>query len=479
MHRLVGFDEDAIVFLEQDKVVRQIAGQRAQYYRDILQRVRATSLLSNDLVATRDITESRVKESAVFEHERVPFISYPHEWTPSMLRDAAIFHLRLFSKLEQIGLTLKDWHPYNILFKGSQPIFVDFTSLILKEDLTQVAYLMTVSSRRRTNAFFTFEMYRRMCRPYFLLPLYLIRRKGADRARQRILEAALNRSGDQIGASEVFSESRIVLAAYLLFERMKRGLLSFEGGAKIFRFLLRKQFEWLDVKPPASGYSNYYESKSENSSWEDTTRWNCKQRLVNAAIAKFQPNTMLDLGCNTGWYSILAAKQGVNVLAIDADVSSVDILYATAKRLDLSILPLVMNLNNLAPDIYSEIQDERPGALSSDGSPLFIAAERRIKCDLVLALALTHHLTLGLGWSFERLADCLNKLSDFSLVVEFVSLQDPLIVANPEFFPSYFANKKSFSSYTLENFQIQLAKFFSDITVVGVEPHRSLLICKR
>ena len=63
--------------------------------------------------------------AGVLRHERVPFVSYPYEWTFSMLKDAGLLQLDLlFSALEH-GLVLKDSTPYNVQFKGARPVFID------------------------------------------------------------------------------------------------------------------------------------------------------------------------------------------------------------------------------------------------------------------------------------------------------------------------------------------------------------------
>ena len=64
----------------------------------------------------------------VLEHDVVPFVSYPYEWTFSMLKDAALLQLHLIEQCLEHGWTLKDATPFNIQFIGSQPIFIDIPS---------------------------------------------------------------------------------------------------------------------------------------------------------------------------------------------------------------------------------------------------------------------------------------------------------------------------------------------------------------
>ena len=59
--------------------------------------------------------------AAVLRHERIPFVSYPYEWTFSMLKDAALLQLDLLLAALEHDLVLKDSTPYNVQFKGAQP----------------------------------------------------------------------------------------------------------------------------------------------------------------------------------------------------------------------------------------------------------------------------------------------------------------------------------------------------------------------
>ena len=70
----------------------------------------------------------RPRRAAVLEHERIPFVSYPYEWPFSMLKDAALLQLDLLERALAEDLTLKDSTPYNVQWRGSQPVFIDVGS---------------------------------------------------------------------------------------------------------------------------------------------------------------------------------------------------------------------------------------------------------------------------------------------------------------------------------------------------------------
>jgi SAM-dependent methyltransferase len=482
--RLLGYDEVAEVFRSRGGVFRRIRSANSEYYRRIVRALEQTDLLSTEIVGTQEIgTVTDPPFELLLQHENIPYITYPHEWSPSMFKDAAKFHLMLFDKLENYGLTLKDWHPYNILFKGTRPVFVDFTSIIFRRDLSSVPYLkeeMSFSKRFwNSEAAYNFEMYRRMYVPYFLLPLYLLKLHPPAGARQRIFETALNAGGEELSADQVFA--RVPRVLFTSIEKMKRLVLALPAGVSLFRSALRKEIDLIDMRPPRSAYANYYRAKGEDLPWMPSASWTKKHTIVHEVLKRCGPRKVADLGCNTGWYSILAAKQGAEVVALDADDSSIDLLYTYVKGANLSIVPLVMDLNRLTPDAYGLKENGRHAAhISKESCPLLQGAEKRLKSDLILALAIVHHLALGQNWSFESICSLLNTLSEAHLIVEFVAKEDNLVVSEPDFFPSYNVRRSEFGWYNLENFVSALKRYFCEVEIAELSQNtRWALICRK
>jgi len=112
--------------------------------------------------------------------------------------------------------------------------------------------------------------------------------------------------------------------------------------------------------------------------------------------------------------------------------------------------------------------------------PLLISAERRLLCDMVLVLALIHHLVLGQNMDFNQIRKMLCPLSKKYLIIEFVAKTDNLIVEDPGFFPAFNANPGAFDWYTMENLMAELKTVFKTIDIVDSYPEtRKLLICKK
>ena len=62
------------------------------------------------------------------EHERIDFPSFPYEWPPEMLHAAGALTLDVARALLRDELGLKDATPYNVLFRGPEPVFIDVLS---------------------------------------------------------------------------------------------------------------------------------------------------------------------------------------------------------------------------------------------------------------------------------------------------------------------------------------------------------------
>ena len=66
--------------------------------------------------------------AGALRHERVRVITYPYEWTFSMLKDAALLQLDLSREALAEGILTKDATSYNVQFDGARPVFIDVGS---------------------------------------------------------------------------------------------------------------------------------------------------------------------------------------------------------------------------------------------------------------------------------------------------------------------------------------------------------------
>ncbi len=346
----------------------------------------------------------------IVEHERVPFQSFPYEWPPEMLHTAAQLTLDLARSLLDEGFGLKDATPYNILFRGPNPVFVDWLSFERRDprDPTWLPYAQFVRT--------------------FLLPL-LVSKFFNLRFDQFLLT---NRDG--LEPQEVYrlcGPVRRLLPPFLTLVSMpswlagksnKRGKGAYqprraESNEKthfilghLFKGLRRKLQQVAPVEGKASAWSDYM---SKNRYSDDY--FPLKQSFVVRALEGGRAARVLDVGCNTGFFSLLAARQGSSVVAIDYDPVVVGEVWRRARAEALDVLPLVVNLTRPTPST---------GWLNSE-CPSFLERARG-SFDLVLMLAVVHHMLVSERIPLPQIIKLASEITTKLLIIEYVPPDDPM-----------------------------------------------------
>lgn len=458
MLKVASCDSQGAVYIADNAVYRLIDENHAQSVSDVLEKINETGIegvIRTGICASEDVINAigSVPDALVLEHEKIAYISYPHEWCGSMLKDAALFHLDLSQQLFNQNLFLKDAHPWNILFEKGRPVFVDFTSIVSRENLFSETYLdcnkLHEKSKLETHlAAVIKEIFERMYFPYFVAPISAYAFGQRSRVKKAIENTTLNASTSIISIRDCLPALRprmttIANISGLLKSRfdLKKILKRLVARENVENFYqeMRQCMTEVNVEIAGSSYSEYYKLKGEDSDFEYSEGWNAKQKSVYHALNIPEINTVLDVACNTGWFTIVAEKLNKRVVAFDIDEACIESLYKKVKKEKLNILPLVMNFTALTQDRYS----------ICDGKKVLINAPQRLRSDSVIALGIIHHLILGLGLTFDDVLDQLIPLCEKQLVIEFVDASDAVIQDEPSFFPSYDKNRSLLTNYKL------------------------------
>jgi hypothetical protein len=371
--------------------------------------------------------------TTVIEHERIPYISYPYEWTFAMLRDAAIVHLELLLAALEEDVTMKDGYAFNVQWRGAEPVFIDIGSF---ERISGGPWIG----------------YRQFCQT-FLYPLLLEAHLGVSF--QRILMGHLD-GLDPTEMRQIFSGRKrfkkgVFKHVYLHSVAEKRVT---QGGQSIKADLsksgfskeltkatvskLLKLIRKLSSKRADSGWKAY----RETCSYSDEDRA-AKEVFLRAAIDGTDIELAWDLGCNDGIYSRIVAEQAAYVVAVDSDDVTVDVLYRALREDGVTnILPLVMNLVDPSP--ARGWRGEERSAFTDRGEP-----------DLVLALALVHHLAIAANVPLGEVVSWFRSFGG-RLIVEFVEPHDPMA-------QRLLGNKPAgmFPDYTIDEFERLLEAQFT------------------
>jgi len=350
------------------------------------------------------LREGAVPGGTWMEHPPVPFPTYPPEWTWSMLRDAASATLDLALGLLPEGLEPKDATPWNLLFRDTRPLFVDALSFEARP-----------AARPYWKAYGQFLS-------TFLYPLLVHRERGLSLAR-----AFAERRGFTpaecarlLGASAWTSSlafRRVLLPHWLAKGNWRPSSLQISpevANRSIGRLLanLREEIQGLPAPRAVSAWSGYGEALPYTLEGAQE-----KRAWVGDVLGRLgSPLEVLDLGANTGVFSVLACERGHRVVAVESDPGCADALFLQARAQALPVLPLVMNWG--APT---------PAAGWAGGEVRSFASRSRDRFDLVLALAFMHHLRFAEGVPIGAQIAQMAEHTRRHLILEWVGPGDPMV----------------------------------------------------
>ena len=403
-------DPGGRVFLHDGEVYRTLDEHALENWHALV----ATKFFSREVAAGRIIATTLADGieidgdwAGVLHHERVPVITYPYEWTFSMLKQAALLQLDLLLAALAEGMILKDSTPFNVQWRGTRPVFID------------------VGSFERLDKGDIWVGYRQFLAQY-LYPLMLTANVGIP------FQPWLRGRPDGLTASQMNavmgSKGRLLSKSGLLHVTLPaRAEKSDRGSGRNVRSEYKEAgFSKEMIEANVKGLRTIIEKLT----WEpDTSRWNryaadcehvhlqrdAKAEFVSRILADGPFTTVWDVGANDGHFSKLAAQHADYVLSLDADELVLDELFRSLQSDGPgNVLPILQDLADPSPGI---------GWRGMERPPL----EHRSTPDLVLALAVVHHLVIGRNIPLASFVDWLADLSA-RVVLEFVPPDDPMVV---------------------------------------------------
>jgi SAM-dependent methyltransferase len=449
-------DPGGRLYRDNGRLLRALKPEAARELREFQQSVPGEKLFARGTVIDTVWRESGVSaawEGAQFvEHRPIRFPTYPYEWSPEMLWDAARLTLDICGALFPEGWGLKDATPFNILFEGPRPVFVD-----------------VLSFERRNPGDSRWLPYAQFVRT-FLLPLALNKYSG-------------------VSLAAVFLASREGLEpeqAYRLLPFWRRFTPPMLGLASIPTWLSRRSERAAGlyqppqpVEPAKASYilgrtlgnlSSALDAVKPSlvrSAWtayaveeHDSAYVQAKDQAVRRILERERPAMLLDAGCNTGRYSIAAAQAGAEVVALDSDPAVIGRLWTLARHRNLKIQPLAANLARPSPAL---------GWRHRETSSLLDRLAGQF--DGVLMLALLHHLMVTEGIPLEEILDLAATLTRRLLVLEFVAPED-------EHFRRLARGRDHlYRNLTRESFEASCRRHFDVQETVPLKPGRRWVYC--
>jgi len=399
----------------------------------ILERCIAEELI----IETREIDDnslsSKLGAAYILQHEKIPYISYPYEWSFDQLKSAALHHIKLHKYLLGGEYTLSDASAYNIQFRGSKPVFIDVLSIVpYKEGSVWIGYkqfceqflnplLMSAYLSVHPNNWYrgslegveTSDLLKLMplrhklnWRVFSFLTLYNMTSKSIARNPEKLSDSAKEHS-TKISKQALLS---------MLYQ-----LESWIGG--------------LDPIRSKTTWGDYAETNTYVQEERET-----KKQAVEYFTKNNKIESLIDLGCNTGDYSIAALSSGAKqVIGFDFDHEALRKAYHRSLENNLNFLPLWLDASNPSPS-QGWMETERASFSS------------RFKADGVVALAFEHHLAIAKNIPLEYVISWIISLAPKG-IIEFIPKSDSTLKIMLS------TREDIFHDYNIEHFEFCIRRY--------------------
>jgi hypothetical protein len=397
-------DNDGFVFKQDGTYYRLIKSSYFSHYDLLMNSGLYTALTdAGRLVKHEEIDAasfSQTIEGKIILPEQIHFISYPYEWSFDMWRDAAIVTLKIAAQALEHGMILKDATPFNIQFYKGRPVFIDTLSFEKYEEGTSwIAYhqfcecflgpllLMNYGHRDMGKFFLVYPNG---------IPLDIVKRLLPFKSKFNVhvylhiwLQAKMASKPEVDGvAKKEFSKQKL--------STLLNGLISFVSG--------------LSQAKMKSTWDDYYTDTILGNQYLEA-----KKALVEKFVDSINFKSLIDLGANDGYFSLLLKDKAENIIATDFDSNCINELYRKIRKDKIkNIVPLVTTLNIPSPAIGWN--NEERNSLTD-----------RLQADVVLALALVHHLAIAVNIPLSYIVKWLSEKSVY-LIIEFVPKSDEKVI---------------------------------------------------
>jgi ribosomal protein L11 methylase PrmA len=424
-------DPCGFVFQHSGTVYRAVLPAGKADYEMLMQSGLYQKLVDTGLMIGHEELQDTALQSGAYKilkPQQLSFWTYPYEWSFHQLKDAALLTLKLITTGLKHGMMLKDANSYNIQFVGGKPMLIDSLSFETYEEGQP------------------WQAFNQFCQ-HFLYPL-LVFQKCPE-----LSPAMLMAYPDGLTASLTVSllpwSSRIswnnqlyVYLAAAVGEKQGRAKTAYRiSKQKILQNVaqLKGYIQGLEPKKEKTAWNNYYGETILSDAYLEN-----KKTVVAEVLKGLRPERIVDAGCNTGAFSFIAASAASEVIAFDFDAASIDMLYLQARQRGIANLQmLVADITNPSPAL---------GWHNAERSSL---KERLEDADMVLALALVHHLALAKNIPLSFISSFFASLTGKWLLIEFVPKSDPKAQLLLQ------SRRDIFEGYTKEHFEAVLRQEFT------------------
>ena len=447
-------DSAARVVAKEDGYYRYIFNEYKAEYDHVIQSGLYEELTQKKLLIEHQevrIDDSDPKIYKVLYPTQIPFQSYPFEWSYTQWRKAILAYLKINHIALKYGMVLKDATPYNFYLIGGKAVMLDTSSFIFfKKNDSWIAY-------------------RQFCEE-FLSPIVLMHYNGSNWSKLTMANLRgmpLNFVSKQLPIKSWFNLTTLLHIhlhskysgknTSLKIAATKKNSFTIEKIKSLNTMIFGTISKWEMAYQFNNHWKNYYDQNIESDIYLAH-----KEKTIKEWLEKTKPKSVVDLGANTGKFSFIAAKYSPLVIALEEDNNCVDAIEKEILKNKLeNVYTLSGNLAKPSPTI---------GLFNKATESIY----KRGCSEMVLGLALTHHLHFTNKMSFELIAEVFDRFSSKYVIVEFIQKEDykvQFIIKD---------KKVELDTYTFENFKNSLLKFFTiNDEVLLNDSKRILLLLKK
>lgn len=430
-----------LIISKKDNCVYRLINKNLEtQFKEIYKKCMGSHLYDKYLVKTENSNEKIVENySLCFKHDFIPVFTYAVEWSPQMFYHYTIFMIEFLKEIDKNGMSWLDGHAFNTTFNNGKFIFFDFDAIRLGK--IKYFYLQEFINNH-------------------IVILLMMSENLIEKAYMY-----LNNPGQKISIKDV--------AGYLTeeklndFNKMYAQCYQYSVNGDIQKccdilrdYVLNIQFKQI-LQSGWNGYQNeLYESGDE-------LNWTDKQKTVIEMVRSVKPKTLLDLAGNMGWYEFILHNEIERCIVADLDYNCVDFVFnSVTKNKIQNIYPVYLNLVTPTPAYYRDLHIGDTAII-----PWRKSAIDRFKSEMVLALAVMHHLAFAQQLSFPEIIGQFAMYTSRWLIIEFIEREDSVV--------SPALKNTDFDWYTKENFEDELLKSFNIISVKNSEATRVLYLCEK
>ncbi len=444
-------DPAARVVKKENRFYRYIFNSYKAEYDHLMKSGLYDELTKQELLVTHEEIPLKEQDTELYKlilPEQIVFQSYPFEWSYRQWRKAILAFLTINQIALKYGMILKDATPYNFYINADKAVLFDTSSFIFfKENDKWLAY-------------------KQFCEE-FLSPIILMHYNGQNWGKlylSQLRGIPLKFVSKQL-PTKTWLNLTVLLHIHLHAKYIKKPSTENNTENKGFTLekvnamiaLIRKSVSsWKSPYLFKNHWAGYYENDIETAAYI-----NSKEEVIRTWLAATKPNSVLDLGANTGRFSFIASSYTNKVIALESDETCVDeIDKEISLKKNNNTFPLIGDLSEPSPAL---------GLMNKEFSTIF----DRASSEMVLGLALVHHLYFTKDMSFAQIAEIFSRLSTKYLIVEFIPNEDRKVKGLIQIKPHRARD------YTLESFKDNLTAYYELIeTKALVSSTRILMLFK-